>query len=152
MKGVAVADQDTAQNVPVKVYQSDDRLMVAAPMPGLEPQDLTIEVTRDNNLVMRGDARGAFKDQKIVHSDEWDAGPYIREVPLPTPVDGESANVTYHNGVIVVALPVVQQTRAATLRLERISSDYGERVGHAGHPIRPRANEEHETQHNSRSE
>lgn len=139
-------------DVPVKVYQSDDRLMVAAPMPGLEPQDITLDVTSDNKLVIRGDARGAFKDQRLVHVDEWDAGPYRREVALPAPVDGESANVTYHNGVLVIALPLAKVTGSATLRLARVASDYGERVGHAGHPIQPRTNEEHEAQHRSRSE
>jgi hypothetical protein len=30
--------------VPVRVYQIDDRIMVAAPLPGLEPEDITVTI------------------------------------------------------------------------------------------------------------
>jgi HSP20 family molecular chaperone IbpA len=35
------------QNVPVQVHQADDRIVLAAPMPGLEPQDLSVIVSGD---------------------------------------------------------------------------------------------------------
>ena len=42
------------QEVPIKLYRTPDRLMVAAPMPGLLPEDVEIEVTEDNHLVLHG--------------------------------------------------------------------------------------------------
>jgi HSP20 family protein len=139
------------QRLPVKVYEAEERLMIATPMPGLEPGDIIVEVTRDNVLRLQGQARGAFKDQKHVHTDEWDAGPYGRELPLPASVDAEMANVTYHNGILVVALPLAEQTRAARLTLDRIAPDYGERVGNSGHPVRARTNHEHQAGEHART-
>jgi hypothetical protein len=83
-------------------------------------------------------------EQKEVLLEEWSAGSYHRELELPAAVDGELANVTYGNGVLVVVLPVAKQTRPARLTLEAISPTRGERVGSAGHhPIQPRSTADH---------
>ena len=124
--------QAQMQQIPVKVYRTDERLTVAAPMPGLQPEDITVEVA-EGRLVLHGDLRGVLKDEKDVLADEWNPGPYHREVEVPAGVDGEQANVTYNNGVLVVVLPVTGQTRPAVLNLERIGQAQGQRIGHSGH-------------------
>ncbi len=82
---------------------------------------------------MQGDIRGLLKDVKELLTDEWSVGSYYREIQLPNPVDGEHANVTYGNGVLVVNLPISEKTVTATLVLEKTGSARGERVGNAGH-------------------
>ena len=68
--------------------------------------------------------------------DEWTPGPYHREVPLPEGVDGEMANLTYSNGVIVLMMPRAKQTKPAKLTLRQVSPTHGERIGNARHPVR----------------
>lgn len=43
---------EDAQVVPMKVYESVDRLTVAAPVTGLEPDNIRIEVTPGKQLVL----------------------------------------------------------------------------------------------------
>jgi HSP20 family protein len=116
------------QSVPVNVYRTADTVTVAAPMPGLEAENIAVDVRADGHLVVRGRLRGALKDVKEVLVEEWSAGPYHREVDLPAPVDGEGAIVTYGNGVLVVALPVAARTRPAQLALEQTGPSRGQRV------------------------
>jgi hypothetical protein len=66
--------------------------------------------------------------------DEWNPGPYHRDLELPVSVDGERANVTYNNGVLVVSLPIVEATHEARLTLTARSATHGERFGESGHP------------------
>jgi HSP20 family molecular chaperone IbpA len=115
------------QTVPVKVYTTGDILTVAAPMPGLDASAITVEVTADGRLVLRGALRGVLKDAKTVLMDEWTVGPYFREIALPVPVDGPKATVTYGNGVLVAALPLVAELRPACLTLEPAGFARGER-------------------------
>lgn len=122
------------QHIPVKVYRTDERLMVVAPMAGLEPEDIVVEVTTDGSLILHGDLRGLLKEVKELLLDEWSVGVYYRELALPVPVNGVCANVTYGNGVLAVALPISEQTSPARLVLERIAPARGERKGNAGHP------------------
>jgi len=47
--------QAKIQQIPVKIYRSTDRLMVAALMPGLQPEDILVEVTDSGHLIMQGE-------------------------------------------------------------------------------------------------
>ena len=122
------------QHIPVKVYRTGERLMVAAPMAGLEPENIMVEVTADGRLVLHGDVRGMLKEVKELLLDEWSVGVYHREFALPVPVNATCANITYGNGVLMVALPISQLTLPARLTLERLAPTHGERKGNAGHP------------------
>jgi HSP20 family protein len=126
-------EQTKQQQIPVKVYRTDDRLMIAAPMAGLEPENLLVEVTDDGRLILHGDQRALLKEIKELLIDEWSVGAYHRELALPVPVNAVCANVTYGNGVLMVALPISEQTSPARLTLERVTPTHGERQGNAGH-------------------
>ena len=43
-------EQVKQQHIPVKVYRTAERLMIAAPMAGLEPENILVEVTHDGRL------------------------------------------------------------------------------------------------------
>jgi HSP20 family molecular chaperone IbpA len=129
------------QTPPVKVYRSLDLLAVAMPMAGVGPEDITVEVTSDGRLVVEGRLcadpivdSGALASTKEVLLDEWMIGPYRRELALAAPVDGPATTLTYGNGVLVVALPITDRTRAARLTLEPLSATRGEHAGSPGHP------------------
>ncbi|MCX6020843.1 MAG: Hsp20/alpha crystallin family protein [Chloroflexi bacterium] len=127
------------QMVPVKVYATPERITIAAPMPGMEPEDILVEVTPVGTVALHGRLRGALKGDKVLLLNEWSVGPYFRVLPLPCPVDGLLANVTYGNGVLVVVLPISQVHRPNRLTLEAETPTRGMRANSAGRPVRPRS-------------
>src|SRR3954447_1904521 len=100
-------------SIAVKLYRTPDRLTLAAPVPGLLPQDITVEVTAADQVIVRAPLRGITADAQLFHRfepvpvgneavtvveetrelllDEWSAGPYQRAVDLPNPVNGPLA-------------------------------------------------------------
>jgi HSP20 family protein len=108
--------------------------MVAAPMPGLEPEDIVVEVLAASTLLLHGKVRGRLKEIKELLLDEWSARACHRELALPAPVDAACANVTYGNSVLLLTLPISDQMRPARLAPERMTPTHGERRGNAGHP------------------
>ncbi len=132
-KGKQMQEQVKRQHIPVKVYRTDDRLMIAAPMAGLEPENILVEVTGDGRLILHGDQRALLKEVKELLVDEWSVGVYHRELILPVPVNAVCANVTYGNGVLMVALPISDQTFPAQLTLERVTPTHGQHKGNTGH-------------------
>ena len=133
------------QHLAVKLYRTHDLVTVAAPMPGLGPGDIAVVVTPDRRLVIVGrlcadDSDGSCgtlkQPDKEVLLDEWEVGPYRREVELPANVDGEAATVTYGNGILVVALPLAETTRPARLTLDNVSTHVrAARVGQPGRQV-----------------
>lgn len=124
------------QVVPIKMYATPERVTIAAPMPGMEPEDIVVTVTPHGTVVLESRRRGVLKGAKMLMVNEWSAGPYVRVVPLPCPVDGSLANVTYGNGVLVVVLPVAPVLRPCRLTLDAITPTHGERANSAGTPVR----------------
>lgn len=105
------------QLVPLKVYRAANRLTVAAPMAGMEPEDIVIDITEDGRLLIDGHVRGVLKDVKELLLDEWSVGAYCRDYTLPEPVDGSEAVATYGNGVLVVTFPTASRIVPAHLTL-----------------------------------
>jgi HSP20 family protein len=127
------------QLVPVRVYQTTDRIMIAAPMPGLEADDISV-VIDGRHVALQGRERGPHQHGLSLLRTEWALGPYRRELELPEPVDGALANATYDNGVLVVAAPKLAADRdqvRVEIHLQRLGGSRGEHVGHVGREITP---------------
>ena len=127
-------EQMRQQHVPVKVYRTAERLMVTTPMPGLEPENIRVEVTRDGHLVLQGEMRGMLKEVKELLLDEWSVGAYYRKLALPVFINAECANASYGNGVLTLAFPISDALTPARLTLERVAPAHGQRKGNAGRP------------------
>jgi HSP20 family protein len=118
-------EQAKVQQVPLKVYRAADRLTVATPMAGMEPVDITIEITADGRLLLDGEVRGMLKGVKELLLDEWSVGAYYRDYLLPEAVDGSQAAATYGNGVLVVTFPISARTVPARLTLSSTGIAHG---------------------------
>ena len=131
--------------LPVRVYEAGEKIMIAAPMAGLAPEDIAVTVDGDR-VRIRGAERGPRQHGLGLVLAEWTVGPYDREVRLPSSVDGRLTNVTYGNGVLVVAMPRTrpgERPVAAEIGLTAIQPTRGEHVGHVGRVPKPTTTREH---------
>ncbi|MGH7301945.1 MAG: Hsp20/alpha crystallin family protein [Candidatus Rokuibacteriota bacterium] len=131
--------------LPVRVYEAGEKIMIAAPMPGLAPEDIAVTVDGDR-VRIRAALRGPHQHGLRLVAAEWTVGPYDRELFLPSSVDGRLTNVTYGNGVLVVAMPKarsVERAAATEIGLTAIEATRGEHVGHVGRVPRPMTTREH---------
>ena len=133
------------RTVPVRMYHSDHRIMVAAPLPGLEPADISVTVA-DRKLTIQGNYRGPRQEERDLVLAEWTVGPYFRELELPQTVNGALTNATYGNGVLVLVMPKLepgQHSGQAAFKLEVVEAPRGQRVGHTGRDMRETTTGEH---------
>jgi HSP20 family protein len=138
-----------AQSIPVRIYQTEELLMVAAPMPGLEPQDISVNID-GRQLTIMGEERGPGQHDRDMLASEWAIGPYHRELTLPEPVNGLLTNATYGNGVLVLSMPKFKEDRKpppAFFRLEAVNATRGEFVGRSGSEHEPTSTEQHLRKH-----
>ena len=118
--------------IPVNLFENNRELMVVAPMPGVAPEDITLDVTHDGRLVLRAAQHGEGQERIEYLVREWSYGPYERTIDLPYAVDALRANVSYGNGVLAVTLPRAEHTMPNTIRLERTGHTRGVSAGHSG--------------------
>jgi len=115
-RGEGEREGSTAQSVPVNIFEAEEVIMITAPMPGLQEEDIEISV-RGNSLTVEGRERGDLKggSGKRYLRHEWRYGPYRRMIELPYAVDASSAEATFGNGVLTIRL-----SKAETERIRRI--------------------------------
>ena len=107
-----MAKQTAADAPPVNIYEANDQLTVAIPIPGAHHD--TIEVVLDGRrLIVRAEARYPQEQQHyLLH--EWSVGTSHREVDLPKPVHTTGAKATLTHGILTISLPI--GTEAASSR------------------------------------
>jgi HSP20 family protein len=133
------------KEIPLRIYQNETLYAMAAPLAGLEPEDIRVSVA-GKRVTIHARERGPHQHDLDLLKGEWSIGPCYREVVLPENVDGSLTNATYGNGVLVLTLPKANSSSTPTpvdFTLEPSGLARGERVGHMGHGIQPTTTKEH---------
>ncbi|MGO9217594.1 MAG: Hsp20/alpha crystallin family protein [Streptosporangiaceae bacterium] len=94
-----------ASGHPVRIeeYTKDDRHVVRAELPGLDP-DKDIEVTIDSGVLTIHAER--HEEHEESHRSEFRYGSLTRSVTLPAGADPDNVTATYEKGVLEVRIPV----------------------------------------------
>ena len=121
-----------ATAIPVNLYQNDRELLVVAPMPGVAPEDIGIEVTDQGEMTLRCAEHGIGQERIEYLLREWSYGPYLRRVQLPCAVDASKANVAFGNGVLSISFPKADATEPASIDMGRTGHARGLALGHVG--------------------
>jgi len=89
----------------VDVMETDQEVVVKADLPGMEPQDVEVEV-EDGVLVLRGERKEERAEtDKEVHRVERVMGRFYRALRLPPGADLERVTATGAHGVLTVTIP-----------------------------------------------
>ncbi len=98
---------------PVEVRQQGNNLIVCAELPGLNKDDVKVEVT-DEGLAISGERKREEKEEREGYfRSERSYGRFYRLIPLPEGTKIDQAKAQFNNGVLEVSLPVpeAQQKR-----------------------------------------
>jgi HSP20 family protein len=100
----------------VDVRADDDIYEIVALVPGLDAEDLNIEII--NNTVS---IRGEFKVSEIESAkyliSELPVGRFARTITLPVAVDSAKAEAKMHNGVLNLRIPKAEAHRPKSIKI-----------------------------------
>lgn len=125
-----------ATAIPVNLFENDRELILVTPMPGVAPEDISVDVRDDGHLTVRARQHGEGQERIEYLRREWSYGPFERTVELPCAVDARRANLAYGNGVLTVTFPKADETAPAVLAVAATGHARGVTVGHSGDPGR----------------
>ena len=104
-------------SIPTDVAVEGDEMIVSASLPGVEPQN--IEVTlEDGILTIAGETAAESQERKgdyLVR--EMRRGKFRRAFKLPAYVDADKAEPKYANGVLTIAFPKRETSKARKLEI-----------------------------------
>jgi HSP20 family protein len=96
----------------VDVYYTNDRTVVRADLAGIDPKQVSIEIT-GRELILSGHRDPQAGEDRVYQQLEIEHGPFRRVVALGADVDADAADAKYEDGVLTVELPL---TRPASSR------------------------------------
>jgi HSP20 family protein len=103
---------------PIDVADRDDHIEVKAEVPGLKPEEFSVRVQGDTLTV-----RGEKKEESERKEANWvvrerRSGSFARSIRLPATVNAEKSTATYENGVLVLTLPKVEQSKTQEIKVK----------------------------------
>ena len=100
----------------VDVQASDDAYEINALVPGLEADDLEIEII-NNTVTLRGQFKSLSKENSKYLLSELPAGDFSRVITLPTDVDATKTQANLKNGVLTLSIPKAEAHRPKTIKV-----------------------------------
>ena len=107
----------TSWSPAVDIYETDNEIMVQAELPGVDRKDIALQL-ENNVLTLKGDRRFEKEtNQENYHRIERSYGGFSRAFTIPTIVDEERIRADYRDGILKIALPKKEQSKARQIRI-----------------------------------
>ena len=114
----------------VELFERAGQLVVRADLPGLNKDDVKVEVT-DEALTISGERQREHEEQgEGFYRSERSYGSFYRQIPLPEGVTADQAKATFSNGVLEITMQAPQR-ESRSRQLEIKEGDAGEEQSHA---------------------
>ena len=101
----------------VDVRAVDDAYHITALVPGLEAEDLDIEVL-NNTVSIRGEFKSDGEEQSKYMVCELPNGRFSRVISLPTATDASKVEATIKNGVLSLHVPKAEADRPKAIKVK----------------------------------
>ena len=96
----------------IDMYERDGKLVISADLPGLNKDDVKVDVTEDAVLI-EGERKYEHEERKEgLYRTERSYGQFRRQIPLPEGVKTETATANFKNGVLEVTMEAPQLAKA----------------------------------------
>lgn len=113
---------DTITEPKIEVSENKNEVLVSAEVPGIEPENLDVEISSDGYLSVSGEKKQQT-EQKHHGScfSEITYGSFKRTIPLPWDLEFDKANAEYDNGILKIAIPksASEQTKKKRLNINK---------------------------------
>jgi HSP20 family protein len=102
---------------PVDIRETDNELVVYASLPGLNKEDVTLEV-RDNVLTLSGKMKAFGSQEESWIRREMPRGEFYRAFHLPADVQVGKVKASMRSGVLEIRLPKAEEARPHKIAID----------------------------------
>ena len=107
-----------ARHPQVETTLRGDRLVVRADLPGIDKDDVRVEIDNDV-LTISGERRNEQRDERDGYfRSERSYGSFFRAIPLPEGVNTDQCEAKFNDGVLEISLPAPKQEDRKTRQIQ----------------------------------
>lgn len=102
----------------VDVYETPEGIVLKADLPGLNKDDIDIQV-QDNSVTLKGERRLEKEvEQENYLRVERSYGTFHRTFTLPTAIQSDKIRAVFKDGVLEVNIPKVEEAKPKQIKIE----------------------------------
>ena len=102
----------------VDVFDKQDAVVLKAELPGMDPDQIQIEV-EDNVLTIKGERRfEETVDEERYYRVERRFGSFQRSLALPQGVKADEIGASYEDGILVVTVPKAEEEKPKRIEVK----------------------------------
>jgi len=106
----------TGSYPPLNVFRQGDDLVVITELPGIERDDVEVQVQGDR-IRIAGKKAIQYQDDASLHRRERIAGTFDRSIALPVEVDADRVKAEYRNGILALLLPRAERDKPKSITI-----------------------------------
>jgi HSP20 family molecular chaperone IbpA len=113
-------EEEIDAELTVDLYQTPSDIVVQTMVAGVQPDNLSITITRDMITIKgkREENQSIDKENYFVQELYW--GSFSRTISLPEEVDPEEAEAVERHGLLIIKLPKLDKNRETKLKIKSI--------------------------------
>ena len=101
----------------VDIYETGDKLVLTAEVPGIDEKDIEIKV-EDNTLTVRGERKFEKETkEENFHRIERSYGSFFRAFTLPASIDADKIQAENENGVLKIVMPKKLELKPRSVKI-----------------------------------
>jgi HSP20 family protein len=114
----ATRDNSEAAWMPaLELVDAGDNFVLKAQLPGIDPKDIDVQVTREA-ISISGERRYENTEEKPGYvRSEFRYGKFHRVLSLPAPIQNDSVQAEYKDGILMLTLPKVTEARNKVVKI-----------------------------------
>ena len=112
------AERELVWQPAIELEENDNQLRLQLAAPGVDPNDIDIQVTPDDILV-KADIHHEHQEKKgEVYACEFASGNLFRSIHLPKKIDPDKVKAEFKNGILTMKAPVAEEVRRRKVAAE----------------------------------
>lgn len=109
---------DEVGELAIDAYETDDEVVIKAPMAGVKPDNLELAIT-DDTITIKGKRHAEHEEKKgnyLLQECYW--GSFERAYKLPVAVDAEKAKAQLKDGLLTIFLPKASRSKTKVIEVK----------------------------------
>ncbi len=100
------------------IYQTSNEVVLKAALPGLKPEDVSIDITGDI-LTIKGESKAEqeIKKEDYLHQEQT-YGAFSRSIALPGGLQSDKAEATVEDGVLTLTIPKAEEVKPKAIKVK----------------------------------
>lgn len=114
----AAPTEPTEGQLALDVYQTDQFIVIMAPIAGVPLENINVSITEDILTIKGTRELDSSVPEEDYFTQECFWGSFSRSIVLPAAVDASKINASFKNAVLKVTIPKTERTKTKIVRIK----------------------------------